>query len=188
MSLPPQDIQIAPVVGPRSLGATCFMSTTIVPLTKKNTVTCLNDYCPIALTPISMQCFERIVMSHIKRNIPTTLDPFQFAYQQNRSTEDAVNAAIHTTLTHLEGKDTYVKMLFINYSLAFNTVIPHRLSEKLLTLRLTPSPCNWVLNFLMDRPPSVTVGNRTDIRHQNCEHRDSPRMFPKPTAVHPLHL
>ncbi|KAK3570228.1 hypothetical protein QTP86_017148 [Hemibagrus guttatus] len=135
----------------QALVPTCFKSTTIIPLPKKNTVTCLNDYHPIALTPIAMKCSERIVMCHIKRNIPTTVDPFQFAYRQNRSTEDAVNAAIHTALTHLESKDTYVRMLFIDYSLAFNTVIPHRLSEKLLTLGLTPSLCNWMLNFLMDR-------------------------------------
>ncbi|KAK3562666.1 hypothetical protein QTP86_004086 [Hemibagrus guttatus] len=87
-----------------ALVPTCFKSTTIIPLPKKNTVTCLNDYHPIAFTPIAMKCFERIVMSHIKRNIPTTLDPFQFAYRQNQSTEDAVNAAIHTALTHLEDK------------------------------------------------------------------------------------
>ncbi|KAK3535395.1 hypothetical protein QTP70_012060 [Hemibagrus guttatus] len=113
----------------QALVPTCFKSTTIIPLPKKNTVTCLNDYRPFALTPIAMKCLERIVMSHIKRNIPTTLDQFQFAYRQNRSTEDGVNTAIHTALTHLEGKDTYVRMLFIDYSSAFNTVIPHRLSE-----------------------------------------------------------
>ncbi|KAK3568712.1 hypothetical protein QTP86_013878, partial [Hemibagrus guttatus] len=145
----------------QALVPTCFKSTTFIPLPKKNTVTCLNDYRPIALTPIAMKCFERIVMSHIKRNIPTTLNPFQFAYRQNRSTEDAVNSAIHTALTHLEGKDTYVRMLFIDYSSAFNTIIPHRLSEKLLTLGLATSLCNWVLNFLTDRLQSVRVGNRT---------------------------
>ncbi|KAK3536320.1 hypothetical protein QTP86_002945 [Hemibagrus guttatus] len=64
----------------QALVSTCFKSTTNIPLPKKNTVTCLNDYCPIALTPIAMKCFERIVMSHIKTNITTTLDPFQFAY------------------------------------------------------------------------------------------------------------
>ncbi|MCI4378698.1 hypothetical protein PGIGA_G00218730 [Pangasianodon gigas] len=146
----------------------CFKSTTIVPLPKKNTVTCLNDYRPLALTPAAMKCFERIVMTHIKRTIPATLDPFQFAYRQNRSTDDAVNDAIQTALTHLEGKDTYVRMLFIDYSSAFNTVIPHRLSKKLLALGLTPSLCNWVLNFLTDRPQSVRVGNRTSgIRTTN---------------------
>ncbi|KAK3561746.1 hypothetical protein QTP86_013312 [Hemibagrus guttatus] len=88
----------------RALVPTCFKSTIIIPLPKKNTVTCLYDFRPIALTPIVMKCFERIVMSHIKSNIPTTLD-----------------AAIHTALTYLEGKDTYVRMLFINYSSAFNS-------------------------------------------------------------------
>ncbi|KAK3562739.1 hypothetical protein QTP86_006521 [Hemibagrus guttatus] len=170
----------------QALVPTCFKFTPIIPLPKKNTVTCLNDYRPIALTPIAMKCFERIVTSHIKRNVPTTLDPFQFAYRQNRSTEDAVNVAIHTSLTHLEGKDTYVRMLFINYSSAFNTVIPHRLSEKLLTLGLAPL-CNWVLNFLTDRPQSVRVGNRTSgIRTVSTG--TPPRMCPKPTAVHPLYL
>ncbi|KAK3564962.1 hypothetical protein QTP86_031921, partial [Hemibagrus guttatus] len=88
----------------QALVPTCFKSTTIIPLPRKNTVTCLNDYRPVALTPIAMKCLERIVMSHIKRNIPTTLDQFQFAYRQNRSTEDGVNTAIHTALTHLEGR------------------------------------------------------------------------------------
>lgn len=100
-------------------------------------------------------------MTHIKKTIPDTVDPLQFAYRRNRSTDDAVNTAIHTALTHLEGKDTYVRMLFIDYSSAFNTVIPHKLSDKLLTLGLTPPLCNWVLNFLTGRPQLVRVHNRT---------------------------
>ncbi|KAI4883889.1 hypothetical protein NFI96_010254 [Prochilodus magdalenae] len=139
----------------------CFKTTTIVPLPKKSVVTCLNDYRPVALTPIVMKCFERIVMSHIQETIPDNLDPLQFAYRQNRSTDDAVNTAIHTALTHLEGKDTYVRMLFIDYRSAFNTVIPTKLAGKLLTLGLTPTLCNWVLNFLTDRPQSVRIGSRT---------------------------
>ncbi|KAI4873821.1 hypothetical protein NFI96_014420, partial [Prochilodus magdalenae] len=60
----------------------CFKTTTIVPLPKKSVVTCLNDYRPVALTPIVMKCFERIVMSHIQETIPDNLDPLQFAYRQ----------------------------------------------------------------------------------------------------------
>ncbi|KAI4886686.1 hypothetical protein NFI96_027635, partial [Prochilodus magdalenae] len=144
-----------------SLTVTSVETTTIVPLPKKSVVTCLNDYRPVALTPIVMKCFERIVMSHIQETIPDNLDPLQFAYRQNRSTDDAVNTAIHTALTHLEGKDTYVRMLFIDYRSAFNTVIPTKLAGKLLTLGLTPTLCNWVLNFLTDRPQSVRIGSRT---------------------------
>ena len=126
----------------QSSAPTCFKTTTIVPLPKKNTITCLNDYRPITLTSIVMKCFERIIMSHIKKTIPDTLDPLQFAYRRNRSTDDAVNTAIHTALTHLENKDTYVRMLFIHYSSAFNTVLTTRLAEKLLILGLTPSLCS----------------------------------------------
>ncbi|KAI4897399.1 hypothetical protein NFI96_027278 [Prochilodus magdalenae] len=68
---------------------------------------------------------------------------------------------IHTALTHLEGKDTYVRMLFIDYRSAFNTVIPTKLAGKLLTLGLTPRLCNWVLNFLTDRPQSVRISSPT---------------------------
>ncbi|KAI4887222.1 hypothetical protein NFI96_028270 [Prochilodus magdalenae] len=81
----------------------------------------------VAPTPTVMKCFERIVMSHIQETIPDTLDPLQFAYRQNHSTDDAVNTAIHTALTHLEGKDTYVRS-------ASNTVIPTKLAGQLLTL------------------------------------------------------
>ncbi|KAI5088080.1 gastrula zinc finger protein XlCGF28.1-like [Silurus meridionalis] len=37
---------------------TCLKTTTIVPVPKKSTVSCLNDYRLVALTPIVMNCFE----------------------------------------------------------------------------------------------------------------------------------
>ncbi len=49
---------------------TCLKSTTIIPVPKKSPVSCLNDYRPIALTPIIMKCFERLVMHNIKNQPP----------------------------------------------------------------------------------------------------------------------
>ncbi|KAK3532134.1 hypothetical protein QTP86_008576 [Hemibagrus guttatus] len=54
---------------------TCLRTTTIVPVLKKSSVSCLNDYCPAALTPIVMKCFERLVMRLIKTRLPPSLDP-----------------------------------------------------------------------------------------------------------------
>ena len=62
-----------------------FKQTTIVPVPKEAKVTCLNDYRPVALTSVVMECFERLVMAHINSIIPDTLDPLQFAYRPNRS-------------------------------------------------------------------------------------------------------
>ncbi len=142
---------------------TCLKSTTIIPVPKKSPVSCLNDYRPIALTPIMMKCFERLVMHKIKTSLPNTLDPLQFAYRPNRSTDDAISSTLHLALTHLENKDSYVRMLFIDFSSAFNTIIPQQLINKLNLLGLNNSLCNWILDFLTGRPQSVRVGHNTSI-------------------------
>ncbi len=140
---------------------TCLKSTTIIPVPKKSPVSCLNDYRPIALTPIMMKCFERLVMQKIKTSLPNTLDPLQFAYRPNRSTDDAISSTLHLALTHLENKDSYVRMLFIDFSSAFNTIIPQQLINKLNLLGLNNSLCNWILDVLTRRPQSVRVGHNT---------------------------
>jgi uncharacterized protein YpiB (UPF0302 family) len=124
---------------------------------KEVKVTCLNDYRPMALTLVAMKCFERLVMAHIN----SILDPLQFAYCPNRSTDDAISIALHTARSHLDKRNTYVRMLFIDYSSAFNTIVPMKLITKLRTLGLNTSLCNWILNFLMGHPQVVRVGNNT---------------------------
>ncbi len=140
---------------------TCFKATTIIPVPKKSSPSCFNDYRPVALTPIPMKCFERLVMQHIKSVLPPSLDPFQFAYRSNRSTDDAIATALHPALTHLDKKDSYVRMLFIDFSSAFNTIIPQQLTHKVAQLGLNTSLCNWLLDFLTGRPQAVRVGINT---------------------------
>ena len=69
-------------------------------------------------------------MAHINTIIPEALDPLQFAYCPNRSTDDAISIAPHTALSHLDKRNTYVRMLFIDYSSAFNTIVFSRPDEK----------------------------------------------------------
>ena len=144
-----------------SVIATCFKQTTIVHVHKNTKVACLNDYHPVALTSVAMMCFERLIVAHINTIIPETLDPLQFAYRPNRSTDDAISTALHTLLPHLDKRNTYVRMLFIYYSSAFNTIVPSKLINKLRTLGLNTSFCNWILDFLTGRPQVVREGNNT---------------------------
>jgi hypothetical protein len=67
------------------------------------------------------------------------LDPLQFALRTNRSADDAISIALNIALSHLDKRNTYVKMLFIGYSSAFNTIVPSKLITKLRTLRLNTS-------------------------------------------------
>jgi hypothetical protein len=113
-----------------------------------------------------MKCFERLVMAHINTIIPETLDPLQFVYHHNRSTDDAISIALHTTLSHLEKRNTYMRMLFIDYSSAFNTIVPSKLITKLSTLGLNTSLCNWILDFLMGHPQVVRMIQPTGRRSE----------------------
>ncbi|KAK3560673.1 hypothetical protein QTP86_014520, partial [Hemibagrus guttatus] len=108
---------------------TCLKTTTIVPVLKKSS--CHNDYCPVALTPIVMKCFERLVMRHIQTQLPLSLDPLQ----------------------------THMYECCSDFCSAFNTIIPRHLFGKLSLLGLNTSLCNWILDFLTGRPQSVRIGN-----------------------------
>ena len=54
-------------------------------------------------------------------------------------------------------------MLFIDYSSTFNTIVPSKLINKLRTVGLNTSLCNWILDFLMGHPQVVRVGNNGSI-------------------------
>ncbi len=99
---------------------------------------------------------------HICSSIPATLDPLQFAYRPNRSTDDAISQVLHSSLTHIDSKNgNYVRLLFIDYSSAFNTIVPTKLAVKLSDLGLNTSLCDWIQDFLTTRPQVVKVGQST---------------------------
>ncbi|KAI4882201.1 hypothetical protein NFI96_003940, partial [Prochilodus magdalenae] len=126
------------------------------------------DIFHLFLTPIVKKCFERLILSHIKRSPPSTLDPHQFTYRANRSTDDAVSLAIHTALNHLDSTNSYVRILFIDFSSAFNTIIPSRLIHKLSTLGISSPLCSWIMDFLTCRPQCVRVGEPSLTLSTGC--------------------
>ena len=60
------------------------------------------------------------------------LDPMQFAYKRGRSTDDAVATLLHNVTKHLEKAGNYIRIPFIYFNSAFNTMQPHKVIEKLL--------------------------------------------------------
>jgi hypothetical protein len=87
----------------------------------------------MALTSVAMKCFARLVMAHINTIIPDTLD--------------AISIALYTALSHLDKRNTYVRIMFIDYSSVFQG--------------LNISLCNWILDFLTDLPQMVRVSHNT---------------------------
>ncbi len=145
-----------------SVVPTPFKKSVIIPVPKNSKPSCLNDYRPVALTSTVMKVFERLVKNHICSSIPATLDPFQFPYRPNRSTDDAISQVLHSSLSHIDSKNgNYIRLLFINYSSAFNTIVPIKLAVKLSDLGLNTSLCDWIQDFHTDRPQVVKMGQFT---------------------------
>ncbi|KAK3527699.1 hypothetical protein QTP86_034173 [Hemibagrus guttatus] len=161
----------------------CFKTSAIVPVPKKTKITGLNDYRPVALTSVVMKSFERLVLSYLKDITDPLLDPLQFAYRANRSVDDAVNMALHFILQHLDSPGSYARILFVDFSSAFNTIIPALLRDKLFQLNVPDSMCSWITDFLTDRRQFVRLGTHvSDLQHistgspQGCVL--SPLLFP----------
>ncbi|XP_061643355.1 GRIP1-associated protein 1 isoform X3 [Phyllopteryx taeniolatus] len=108
-----------------------------------------------------MKSFECLVLDHLKSVTGPLLDPLQFAYRANRSADDAVNMGLDFILEHLDSAGTYVRILFVDFSSAFNTIIPELLSSKLLQLSVSPAICQWIYSFLTGKTQQVRLGETT---------------------------
>ena len=107
-----------------------------------------------------MKVYERIVLSFVKQSTNNLMDPIQFAYRAGRSVDDAVSLLVHNVLQHLDSPKKYARILFIDFSSAFNTIVPSLLHQKLLKLNLDPLLCKWILNFLTNRKQYVTINGK----------------------------
>ena len=99
----------------------------------------MNDYRPVALTSVAMKVFEHIMLRYLKSSTAGLLDPHQFAYQTNISVDDAVALGLHYVMKHLEQPSTYARILFVDFSSAFNTIIPVKLFDKFVSLNVHPA-------------------------------------------------
>ncbi len=68
---------------------------------------------------------------------------------------------LHFILQHLDRPATYVRILFVDFSSAFNTIIPDTLQNKMTQLSVPTSICHicqWITRFLTDRQQLVSLG------------------------------
>ncbi len=151
----------------------CFKRSTIIPVPMKPKITGLNDYRPVALTSVAMKSFERLVLAYLKAST-------------NRYVDDAVNMGLHYILQNLDRPGTYVRILFVDFSSAFNTIIPDTLQNKLTQLSVPTSICQWFNSFLTDRQQLVRLG-KIHIQHPHHQHWSSSGLRSLPTALLPLH-
>ena len=100
-----------------------------------------------------MNIFEKLVRLEILKNTESEIDQLQFAYRSKRGVEDATLALMNLHFKHLEGNGCHARLLFIDFSSAFNTIQPHILEH----FNLSKNLVGWILNFLTNRTQTVRV-------------------------------
>lgn len=132
----------------------------IVPVPKSPTVNVMNDLRPVALTSEPMKSCERFVLNFLKSKVSEYLDPLQFAYRAGRSCEDAILYTIEKIYSHLEHSrhGNTVRIMFFDFSSAFNTIQPHVLVNKMLEMNSVPKwLISWIFNYLTERSQFVRL-------------------------------
>ena len=132
----------------------------IVPVPKKPVINVMNDLRPVALTPEPMKTCERFVLKFLKSLVTDYLDPLQFAYSAGRSCEDAILFVLDKIYSNLENakNGNSVRIMFFDFSSAFNTIQPHILIDKMLGMNNVPSwLISWIFDYLTQRSQFVRL-------------------------------
>ena len=137
-----------------------WKTSTIVSVAKKRSAKELNEYRPVAPTSITFKCAEKIVLCLLRSETAGHKDPFQFAYSKDKSTEDAILTILHKLHDHLDKPKSYARVLFIEFSSAFNTMLLHLLVEKqLLAMSVNSVLIRWIFSFLQTDHNKCTVSS-----------------------------
>ena len=100
---------------------------------------------------------ERLVCNQLITSVANRMDSLQFAYTAKRGVQDATPTLFSLIASHLETSGTIVRVLFMGFSSAFNTIQTYVLIKKLLNLGVNPDLILWITQFLCDRPQRVRL-------------------------------
>lgn len=96
-------------------------------------------------------------MKHMKSLVVGKLDPLQFAYQAHLGVDDAIIYLLHRAHSHLDRAGSAVRIMFFDFSSAFNTIQPSLLGEKLMAMQVDAPLVTWIMDYLTDRPQYVRL-------------------------------
>jgi len=99
-----------------------------------------------------MKTLQRLFLILLRPQVQHAEDPLQFAYRAAVGVEDAILYLLHRAHSHLDQGSGTVRILFLDFSSAFNTIQPLALQEKLTRMRVDPCLVAWISSHLTDIP------------------------------------
>ena len=112
---------------------------------------------------VSLDDLERRVLKYMLSQVDHLhlhqhlLDPLQFAYVTKPSVGNATLSVLNVILGHIERRGSYARILFVDFSSAFNTIQPHLMIRKLIDLGVGKHFVMLVHSFLTNRLHYVNV-------------------------------
>ncbi|KAI4903415.1 hypothetical protein NFI96_026292 [Prochilodus magdalenae] len=134
-----------------------WKTTCLIPVPKKAHPKELNDYRPVALTSHVMKTMERLLLNHLRPQVHHAEDPLQFAYREKVGVEDAILYLLHRIHSHLDKGGCAVRVMFFDFSSAFNTIQPLLLRDKLMKMEVDMHLVTWITDYLTGRPQHVRI-------------------------------
>ncbi|TWW79253.1 hypothetical protein D4764_10G0002830 [Takifugu flavidus] len=125
----------------------------LVPVPKKTHPVAPSDYRPIAVTSHIMKVMERLVLTHLRPLVSPFQDPLQFAYQPKVGVDDAVIYLLQRAYSSLDR----VRVMFFDFSSAFNTIQPRLLRAMLEKMQMDAPLVSWIEDYLTGRPQFVRL-------------------------------
>ena len=137
----------------------------IRPVPKTATPLDHSDYRPISITSVLSRTLERIVVREFL--YPAILDPpmplsfgDQFAFRPTGSTTSAL-IALMQTITDLLTTNSFVCLIALDFSKAFDTVRHDTLLSKMAMLDIPDAIYNWLVDFFQDHKHCTKYGTAT---------------------------
>ena len=119
------------------------------PIPKIKTPQTANDYRLIDLASIAFNSLQKIILPRLMERVEEVGDAYQFAYKKGVSCVDAILVLANDIVTHLNCKETTIsKVLFLDFSSAFNTVLPNYLLKDLTKFVKDPWLIHLIAQFL----------------------------------------
>ena len=121
-----------------------------------------SDYRPISITPVLSRMLERIIVrTFLYPALTSPPAPLvfadQYAFRPTGSTTAALVAMLHS-ITDMLSTSSYVIVLALDFSKAFDTVRHYTLLQKIGLLDIPDSVYNWFVNFFSERRHSTRYG------------------------------
>src|SRR5207245_7111727 len=164
----------------------------IVPIPKVTTPLAPVDFRPISITPILSRIMEKLFVRRflypaflpMHANLyPTLSFAQQFAFVPTGSTTAALIAILQAITTRLE-TESYVRMISLDFSKAFDTVRHCELISKVSLLVPDDSALNWIVSYLEGHTHCTKFGDATSgMAHINASVNQGSALGPAMFAV-----